>query len=329
MSGADLNYLSEKTKKVIRAVAAVVFLAAVAGLLYVLYQVKTPGIEVEDGGFIGFLMLNNLIMLAATRPALAALAKYVNGLEQRPENQQQLEQVYPLFLSMLSVPKCFLWGVVGATPFVYYVLFLSGIAGEMVQLKAHLAVFLGISNMVTGMVIRLLFFFILISFRISLLTNLQLWNQTSRGSAFVFKNGIWIASVVALVSTFATLSILFSRFEFSGLPTQIFVAWSLLAAFLSYVTPILPFSVRLAAIKKTALRELETELQREFDSVKSDIHAENATIETDRFEKIHQMRNNVREIRIFPPVGAKGKKTVILVTALALLPELISFVMGL
>lgn len=304
-------------------VGAIALIAGVVGIGYVVHQVFTPPYDVKDPFFVGFLMANSLIMWTVVKYFLSRMINYYEDVHADTAREAECQVLKTQYKLIRKPMRGLFIGICYALPYIFFVFFLAGLDSEPLPTKIFLAAFLGLSNVVTGMSLYLLYYFIKVCVCISPYISVKLWDKACKGSVFVTENSRRLAVIVAVISVFAVSSILVSRFDSLNTSTAIFSFWSLFVAFAAYAFPMLPLSRRLARMKKRTLLELEDDMQHEFDSVRRRIRSREKNIDSERIELIHGLISKVHKIRVFPPVGAKPIETAMLVTVLTFLPLIV------
>ena len=207
----------------------------------------------------------------------------------------------------------------------------EGVWESAPEMRLYLSAFLVLSNIVTGMALNALFWFVRLSTQLGDHANVRLWSSDCAIAEFIMTNGRQVAIAVAVVSVFAVTSVLFSLFRSDVVPTIAFGVWSLLVSFSAYVLPLIPLTRQLARIKDQESSRLSKLVEKEYKELL--VQAENGELESEdkaaAFVIVSDILERVRGIRVFPPVGARPVETAFWVGFLTFLPTVIDWVVGL
>ena len=107
-----------------------------------------------------------------------------------------------------------------------------------------------------------------------------------------------------------------------------FSIWSLVVLVTTFIVPLIPVSKRIRDLKVKHTEKLAVQRQIAYDRV-SDSLISGGDLDTSKLDAIRTLQNEIKSVRVFPPVGAKSVETAIVVTILTVLPSLVDFVLNL
>lgn len=277
-----------------------------SGLLYLGAQYWEKA-TFADPLFVGLLMSNNVIAL-----------RVIGYLEKRVLDVQNagFENFY---LKIFDWKTGILSGLLLASVFFIASLIIKPV--EDTLLNCMLAIFLGISNLLTGQGAAAMFLFVKNGFEAAKLIKVELWDRSSA----LFSNYLNLAEStargVALIGCVGIINASVSLFDL-GAPIYVFSSFAIGSILIVYVVPTIPIVTSLKEQKRAQLSDLSAEIQKEYDLM-LDAHKKTRVFNSSNLENMLRVYKDIVSIRTFPPVGERTLNTALIVTILTVLPSLV------
>ena len=282
--------------------------------------------DIEDALFIGLLSANTFLIY-----------KLVKQLRVQAENaaahyEEELGDPHLLFTAEKFGRQVFGWhpaffvGLVFGLIFFCTANFLAPWGDER-SLNLFLSTFLLSANIVTGMAISSLAFYLRLSFLIGSNVKIDLWDRDRPSISAIVSTNRNILIVTALVSCIGITSILFSKFTFS-IPVMTFSAFSILVILLTYLVPLIPLTAQIREKKAENINHIARLIEEEYRILHGSGSGDRIQLDISRFDSLKALYGSVESVREFPPVGGFSKNTAVSVAILTLMPTIIDFVLS-
>ena len=296
------------------------------GLLYVIGQWLVTG-EVQDPIFVGILMANGFalhtLLLYFINHFTSSAEAISNSLSDKDVSFEAGEFIGDLFNRRRSVTT----GLIFGTLFLAAVMTILQVWEDNRSLRTLLGLFLFSTNFITGMAVYSLFIYYRKSLELGDLADIDLWDRSCSIFKFLVDTNSYLVLSVGYICFAATISLVFSVFEFTFSLT-FFSIWSLVVLVTTFIVPLIPVSKRIRDLKVEHTEKLAVQRQIAYDRV-SDSLISGGDLDTSKLDAIRTLQNEIKSVRVFPPVGAKSVETAIVVTILTVLPSLVDFVLNL
>ena len=155
-------------------------------------------------------------------------------------------------------------------------------------------------------------------------TEIKLWDRSCSVYQFIVDSDKYVLYAVGYIAITAIIASLFSLVgtEAAGYTWSI---WSAIVLVLTFSLPLIPVSNKIKELKEKRIIVLNSSLQTYYDNLEENVKNGGEDISVGDIESIKKMREDVKSIRVFPPVGAKSLETAAIISILTLLPSLLEF----
>ena len=272
----------------------------VSGVFYVILQYSRTK-AIADAIFVSILIAATMILLIGIRKVHEFLV--TRGLEfytfvLSTENPSEVYSRHlRLCRSVTNFPRMTAIGIaygmaLASAPF------LLNVWRANVPIRFAMAIFMFTVNFVTGVAFYGLLTFFWQAIKMGSEARVNLWQAKNPSTDFLIGATRRIAVIASIYVSMCISSIIFSIFPLGGLV----ISYSAFACFIiiaSLVVPPLPVARKIRAEKRTALVQLDQELQRAFFAVLKEPSEESAD-HLERFQALLQLRESIEAIPTWP-----------------------------
>ena len=309
------------------AAVLIVFACSCIGSAYVLAQWLNNK-SVLDTFFIGILLGATAFLMRALqiihRFILQRGIDFFAFVAAQPRQQAELEK-YPELISSVFHSKRMTWiGILyglalGSTPYVL------GVWPQNHLLRLLLALFMFSINFVTGVGFYGLITFFVKSLKLGQLIRVDLWQKENPSTEFLLGAARQVCLRVSAYICLCNASVLFSVLPLSGFVLG-YAMFSGSLIILSLIIPAVPIVQKIAATKRDALHQVNTQLQGEFSQILEGCRSQGGQLDLTRLERLMALRDKIESTTVLP-FRVRFFGTGISVVLISLLPAVLQFLL--
>lgn len=320
-----------KTRRPSDVLGFAIFLSVLfVGIAYVIYQ-NLLYARVDDPFFVGILIANTY-----------AIYRFADHLKKRlernwPANEKALYRAgkrrtkEEMISDVFNRRRSLILGVPFGGFFFVAVLYLKPWCNEPLScVDSHanelLALFLFLVNIIAGMALYSLYVYFRYTLKAGYRIKVDLWDRSANAVEALANTSQRVVLATAFVAFAGMLSLIDSKFN-PDYPIVVFSIFSVSIILLSYIVPLIPITNRLRKKKRRNLNKINKLIQQEYNALIDPGGDPRSNLDTKRFDALVSVRQSVKKIRAFPPVGEESISTAIQVTVLTMLPSLIDMVL--
>jgi hypothetical protein len=207
----------------------------------------------------------------------------------------------------------------GSSPYVL------GVWPEQDLLRLLLALFMFSINFVTGAAFYGLLAFFLKSVKLGKLVLVDLWQKENPSTEFLLGAARRVCVLVSVYICLCNASVLFSVLPLDGFVLG-YAIFSGSLIVLSLIIPTVPIVQKIAATKRDALHQVNTQLQNEFSQILAGCRNRQSQLDLTRLERLMSLRDRIESTNVWP-FRLKFLRTGISVVLISLLPVILQFIL--